>query len=72
MNAATMSPLDLCDHLHTTRDITEGIFMATRGLADVDERNALGALLVHLKERLDVLAEHLDRLPLTEDQADAA
>lgn len=68
----TMSPLDLCDHLNVSRNIAEGIFLAVHGLADNDERDALAALLLHLKERLDVLAEHLDRAPSTEGRADAA
>lgn len=43
MSQTTMKPLDLCDHLNVSRQITEGIFLAVHGLADNDERDALAA-----------------------------
>ena len=55
MSQATMTPLDLRDHLHVSILVAEGIFMAIHGLADTGERDALATLVAHLQKRLQAI-----------------
>jgi hypothetical protein len=50
---------DAIDHLNITRDVAEGIYLASHGLADHDERDAIAALVLHLAERIEFVAARL-------------
>jgi hypothetical protein len=50
---------DAVDHLAITRDVCEGVYLASHGLADPDERDAIAALVLHLGERIEFVADRL-------------
>lgn len=55
----TFTASDAVDHLNITRDVAEGIYLASHGLADHDERDAIAALVLHLADRIDFVAARL-------------
>ena len=53
------SAIDAADHAAATLMVAEGLYLAAHGLSDNDERDAMAALIMHLKDRLDLLVAGL-------------
>lgn len=53
---------DAVDHAAMIRVVAEGLYLAAHGLSDVDERDAMAALIMHLKKQLDSLVDGLRKI----------